>query len=298
MEVPIKLRRIASKILYRSKTLRKIYVKTRFSEEIKFSYNTSNSIALKSKKSILFFTTHKCASMYVGKTLKKILKPNKDMIFIDLNAYRSAKGSIVSSLESMFVGAPENIDDPYLLERVYFEPSGYFFGPLRHIGYLDLVKNIDDYKIMLMLRDPRNMLVSLYSTIRYNHILPFASVKDRKRMIEDRKKVSSQTIDEFVLDQKDFWLNRYQLYCNKLLGKENVLFLRFEDMVNQKESWLSSIIYFLDVHPDEKMTSKIIREYKTEQVNISNYKRKLRSETIDILNHDFHDILNLLNYEL
>ena len=294
MEIPTKVKNIAAEILYRSAIARKIYVQLRFPEEIKFSLSENQS-SKEGNKSVLFFTTHKCASMYIGKTLKTILRNNQNLTFIDLNGYRSAKGATISA-EGTYVGAPEDISDTELNRRIYFQPSGYFFGPLRHPGYLDLVKNIDDYKILLILRDPRNMLISLYSTIRYNHLLPFASAKDRERMLVDRKKASEQTVDQFVLEHSTFWLRRYKLYCEKLIGRENVLFIKFEDLVSGMENNLNNIVSFLKLNPDPKKVTNIINQSKKKQIIPSDYRRKLKPETIQSLNQEFSQVLRILGY--
>jgi hypothetical protein len=296
MEVSTKVKYLAGEVLYRSPLCRKLYVQARYPSEIKFSQE--KKISHESNfQSILFFTTHKCASMYVGKTLKKVLSNQKNLKFIDLNAYRVAKGATISESGGTIVGAAEDIDDFEYKKRIYFEPFGYFFGPLRHPGYLSLANDINNYKVLLMLRDPRNMLTSLYYSIRDTHILPFASSDRRSRMLLERKKISSQSIDEFVLEYRIYWLERYKAYCQNFIGLDNVLFVKFEDMICNFNDWLESIINFVDLEVSQVEKQKIIASAAKNHNPISDYRQKLKPETIKQLNQDFFEVLSILQYE-
>jgi hypothetical protein len=296
MEVSTKVKYLAGEVLYRSSLCRRIYIQIRYPSEIKFSKYHNNDHE-SNCRSILFFTTHKCASMYVGKTLKQVLSNQHNIKFIDLNAYRVAKGATISESSGTIVGAAEDIDDLEYKKRIYFKPFGYFFGPLRHPGYIRLANDANDYKILLMLRDPRNMLTSLYSSIKYNHILPFASSERRERMLLDRQKLSLQSIDEFVLEYRFYWLERYKTYCQNFLGLENVLFVKFEDMICDFSNWLESIIDFIGLEVSQVEKRKIITSALREHKPLSDYRQKLQPETIEQLNQDFSEILRVLEYQ-
>ena len=44
--------------------------------------------------------------------------------------------------------------------KLIFRPHGYCYGPIRETAWL--LPDLDSYKILLMLRDPRDVLTSLF----------------------------------------------------------------------------------------------------------------------------------------
>ncbi|MDP3921241.1 MAG: sulfotransferase domain-containing protein [Candidatus Omnitrophota bacterium] len=52
----------------------------------------------------------------------------------------------------------------------------------------------------------------------------------------------------------------YENYCDQLLYRPNLLFVKYEDMVASFEPWLDGIIEFLGVDAVPEVRSKIIRE--------------------------------------
>lgn len=83
------------------------------------------------QKSILFFTTHKCASVCVGKLFRQLTK-NSGMISVHPGAYFSSIG--------------EDEETVRLKMKAMFRSTGYFYGPLRLPERFELVNNVDIYK--------------------------------------------------------------------------------------------------------------------------------------------------------
>ena len=89
----------------------------------------------------------------------------------------------------------------------------------------------------------------------------------------------------------------YQEYCQSLLDKPNVLFVTYEKMVTDFDTWLDSIIEFLKLKVSPELVSKIKEEadFTVKEENIYAHKRqvlpgehqrKLKPETIEILNYN------------
>ncbi len=101
--------------------------------------------------------------------------------------------------------------------------------------------------------------------------------------------------------------------CDNLLGKENVIFLKYESLVLNYYEWLKNFLvafefYTLDKH--NKIIERFYEKYKDSfqvsseniyrhkrQIKSGDYKRKLHSSTINRLNEDFSDILDILDYQ-
>ncbi len=195
-----------------------------------------------------------------------------------------------------------------VMVNVPYRTAGYFYGPFR--SWNRGIPNIDDYKIILVLRDPRDVIVSAYYSI-YSHIMPSLEGKvKRQTRVNRRKRLRELSVDEYVIDKLNsdsHFLDRYCEYHKELMGKPNVLFLKYEDMVTNFEPWLDRLLGFLDLDVDPgliaeikagadfKVSNEDIYKHKR-QVTPGDHKRKLKPETIDILNKKTAEVLKLYNY--
>ena len=155
-----------------------------------------------------------------------------------------------------------------------------------------------------MLREPRDVLTSLYFSHAYSHAIPLLN---QEELLNLRKKALSMTIDEYVIENMPKYLRIYQEYCQNLFGKPNVMFVTYEKMVTDFDTWLDSIIEFLKLKVSPELVSKIKEEadFTVKEENIYAHKRqvlpgehqrKLKPETIEILNYNFSEILDVLGY--
>lgn len=254
-----------------------------------------------SHQSIVFFTLHKCASVYVKKILFELAE-DVNITPIDLAGYfwRSAK-------------SPKLVENQ--VKRA-FKPVGYLYGPFRTInlfpemkdvGGYGLIDNIENYKILLMVRDPRDILTSKYFSDAYSHLIPELR---KEKMLADRENFLKVTVDEFVTDENRMkgFLRKYTEYSQELLGRPNVLFVKYEDLVNNFEAWLNNVIEYLKLDVNQETVKKLIEQanFKVDQENVhshkrqvtpGDHKRKLKPESIDILNSEFGEVLDLFGYE-
>lgn len=235
-------------------------------------------------QSIVFFTTHKCASGFVGDILKRLIE---------------SAGMTNINYERYFYWLGAKVRKPVYKEK------GYFFGPFRR--FHNDMPDFDNYKVVLMLRDPRDVLTSFYFSMAYSHNTNCGSQQTINWVVSNRKKALEMGIDKFVLDRLQEYLDKYTLYCNKFLSKPNVLFVRYEDMVNDFVAWLNKIIEFLELDIKKEVADKIMSKtdfsvkkeniyFHKRQVTPGDYRQKLKPETISILNEQFKEILELLGY--
>jgi hypothetical protein len=187
-----------------------------------------------------------------------------------------------------------------------FRPHGYFYGPIR--AYVPDISDLDAYKIVLMLRDPRDVLTSLYFTTAYNHYIPTYNPAVGRPMEARRREVKEMTIDEYVLEETESgWLDRYAVYCQALLHRPNVLFVKYEHMIGDFSEWLRALVAFLDIKVDKLMLDSIVdsSDFSVDKENIysnkrqvlpGDHRRKLDPKTIDRLTARFENVLNVLGY--
>lgn len=263
------------------------HIKKKFPNELllmKGRHKTNNI-----NQSILFFTVHRCASRYVTNILKKFAQ-DSDVTHIDIEGYFWRGGKLCTS--------PQKI----------YEKFGYIYSPFYGMDKEELtmpIPNLDDFKIILMLRDPRDVLTSYY----FHHAFdPYHNPAQQEYIIARSMEAVSKSIDEWVLEKTAVFLERYKTYCEKLKNKPNVLFLKYEDMVKDFNQWLYNLRKFTGLNLKKETVESIIKKANfsvdkenvkvhKRQVTPGDHKRKLKKETINILNSQYSKILDILNYE-
>lgn len=238
------------------------------------------------RQSIIFFSVHKSASTFIKNTIFKLIG-SESLIPLRFSGY------LPKNKHS------EIYNNPEIMKRIMIE-KGFFYGVLRE--YFDY-SNFDKFKIVLVLRDPRDVLTSQYFSVLYNHPL------SRKEVVENRKKYAGISIDDFVMEYAIPLQKKYQDYCNHLIDRPNVLFLKYEDMITEFAPWLSKLSSYLELSNNENLLNKIVEEtsftVKKEDpksfirnIKAGDHKNKLKPETITALTKLFKDQLIKLNYSI
>lgn len=190
-------------------------------------------------ESVLFFTTYKCASVFVGKVLKELT---------NLRGYRYA------NFDSYFTHQERDVHKCYRDESFIdaaFRPNGVVYGPMRHY---QSVPEIERYKVLLVLRDPRDVLVSHYYSVLFSHSVI------SKKFLEKRNSNKGKNIDAFVLENLEDYAKIYERYQDQLLGRQNVLFLPYEKMISEPKQFLTRINEFLGLSVEEDAIHKIAED--------------------------------------
>ncbi len=238
-------------------------------------------------KDVVVFTAHKAASMFVFSVLKQISEVANIQLFSP-NLHNIPDG-------------PYDIDQCKLISS----KENCIIGPLRHFCELTAW---NQRNIILHLRDPRDVLTSLYFSMAYSHKVN----EDFKTTDDYRDKIVESGIDNYVLQNAERFVSLYNTYCNELLPKENVKFLKYEDMVSDFSTWIKEFMEMFEFPGRDKLIAAYIKNNQRDQyfvvkeedvnshrrqVTPGDHKRKLSLETIDKLNQDFEPILQKLNYQ-
>jgi len=244
------------------------------------------NVSASDHRSVVLFTAHKCASVYVSGILKRLAE-DAGMTHINFAYYFTVTNQ---SKEELF-------SDPSFL-HTSFRKRGYYYGPFR---WFLRIPDLEEYAVLLVLRDPRDVLTSHYYSIAYSHPI------GHRRLLLARREARRMTVDEYVLHMSQPFRKTYETYCSELLGKPNVLFLKYEDMVADFEPWLRRAAEHVGLDGNELLLRRIIGEADFEvkgddvyshkrQVKPGDHRRKLKRETIEILNVEFHGVLERLGY--
>lgn len=258
--------------------------------------------------SMAYFTVHRCASSFVGLLLAD-LALEKKIIPIDIEGFvHATEGS--ASIDQQLVGFHRscfsNSSTDKTIYKQFFRPKGLFFGPIRNPNCIDQVLVEDGTKSILMLRDPRDVLTSLYFSIIYSHAIP-ENPEAGQLLLRLRDEGSQISIDEYIGHLIAEWSESYRTYCSKLIDRPDVLFLKYENMVADFPSWFEQVTEFWQIDLSRRAKEKYLRRanFNVRRENKNAHKRKvtpgdflakLQPKTIEILNHEFRDVLDRLGY--
>ncbi|WP_417488825.1 sulfotransferase domain-containing protein [Maricaulis sp.] len=236
-------------------------------------------------KSYYVFTTHKAASRFIDALMRDI--------------------AIGTGLE---LHAPTHPNFPREKE-LELDPSKLkVTGLIGTLRYAFLPLDFEDSQVVLHLRDPRDVLVSLFFSHKYSHSRSSEGFNPSSDLLSEIDK----GIDNYVLFRAPQYLERYKFYIDKMLDKDNVTFSKYEEMVLDFEGWLPK---FLEPFPLRDRKAFIATQMKkraaqfvldgTEDVTAhkrkavpGDHKEKLTPETIAKLNGIFAGPLARLEYDI
>ena len=246
-------------------------------------------------KSCFAFGLHKGGSTLLFNLLIAICHQYHRIPYVSLSDLLFMKGVDSGSLE------PTRSLDPTSVTSL-FTQEGYCFGGFREFPSSWINKFLPGRKKIILLRDPRDILVSLYYSFKYSHHIP-----DQNTYIKNiHLLLQNLDIDEFVIQQKnDIKMELDSYYeIDKL---DSVKLFRYEDVILSKKQWIKDICNFLGLSLNANEVQEILDRYdiiptnENEKSHIrrvipGDYLNKLYPETIDYLNEYFRDFLVKYNY--
>ncbi len=252
-------------------------------------------------RNIIAYTTHKAGSMVLHRVLKDICELNQ------IRFYSPNKSEL--PFERMFAG-----EDFLAQKRGCFGPVRFFVPS----------KALPDASIILHLRDPRDVLVSMFFSYCYMH------AGEIEAHTGYRKEVAEAGIDRFVLDmvaapfyeyRGDYGigsrykkhvgtvLDRYQRYLDELLSRPNTTAVSYEEMVLSFPAWLEKITAAFDLKDPEETRAVVAARHADSvaaaeedvwshkrKVTPGDHREKLQPETIRELDQIFAPVLDRLGY--
>ena len=241
--------------------------------------------------SIVFISLHKCATSFFTETVFKELK---SLTLIDYQSYQYHHEDEIAPI---------------------IHKNGYLYAVLRlydkeHPGY-DLTKKLlissrlKKIKTIFWVRDPRDILVSLYYSFGFSH--PFSPNKAiHTHQIERRERIQKMTLDEYVLSEAPnlkWKLDQIDRLRHKL---PDHLYIRYEEMIHNFDLFFKTLSDFTGI--EQNLYEEMYQETRpTICEDVSQHKRsgkteafreKLKPETIKELNHIFAPTLKKFEYEL
>lgn len=188
-----------------------------------------------------------------------------------------------------------------------FKPKGYTYSVFG--GMIDGLQALENYLVVLMVRDPRDVLVSEYYSVAYSHVEPTYGTPKYDTFREQRIFAQSVSVDDYVISQCEACLEVYSRYKTLLLDKHPKLYItKYEEMVSDFEEWLSSLINYCQFDVSNELYQEIVSANdrlrpRAENVKkhirkgkAGDYKEKLKTETIGFIESKLSSILASFGY--
>jgi len=161
-------------------------------------------------------------------------------------------------------------------------------------------------KNILLIRDPRDILVSLYFSVRFSHRIPKLEGAEHP-MANTRRKLQKMGIDQYVLNAAPTVMRNYLAYSQHL-PTETTRVYRYEDIVFRKREWLEDMLDFLDLKLSKSRIREIVDKHDirpgvedptkhVRQVTPGNYNHHLDRVTVDKLDEILEPVLHTYQYD-
>ncbi len=245
-----------------------------------------NTSAVESQN-VLFFTVHKAASMFIYKICHDLAK-EAGLKYYSINhnkrnrLYFDTEESDLSELAT------------WGERRGCFAPLRFFFAIPEELAA----------KVILHLRDPRDVLVSLYYSEAYSHNV----IKGVFELGEsERNEIKTMGIDRYVLEMAAEFNDKYSAY-RQFLSQPGTTFVKYEDLILDFPKWLAEVVSGFGLKSEDfsqKLLKKYKKEFNVKKENVYSHKRKiipgdyqekLQPETIIRLNEIFAENLKVYRY--
>lgn len=248
-------------------------------------------------RSAIFYTTHKCASSFVGNLFDLLVK-NSQYELVDYPSSIWALGNKINPGQNYEAFLEKAYSDLYSLH-------GKIYAPQRK--YLDFPGR-ERFKHIFFLRDPRDVLVSAYFSLGFTHSKPKNNASLNK-FIQTRNDIQSQGIDNYVLGDAESWIiPLYKQYKHLRETAEESIYLRYDLFAYDTAEFIKKISDFLQLEISEKNIESLIRKARPVQATEAmkhkrsgrsgQYLEKLQPTTIDKLNNILSEILLDWEFEL
>lgn len=186
-----------------------------------------------------------------------------------------------------------------------FKPKGYVYTVFG--GMIEGIPLFERFKVVLVVRDPRDILVSGYYSIAYSHAIPDGEKKNA--ILSRREKALASSLDEHVLKNSANLLTIFEKYERCLFSKcPGVHVARYEDMVEDFPTWLDALLCSCELDISKSARENLIKAHELQRPMGENihkhlrkgipgeHKEKLRQETIEKLDQIFQNQLVRFNY--
>jgi hypothetical protein len=241
------------------------------------------------RPSFFAFAFHKSGSTLMNNMLREAME-GTDIPVVDLYG-EAFRNGVQTSLMDASAGQA-------------LKSHGYAYLGLRHFFPFETDFDFAPLKKILLVRDPRDMTVSMYFSQKQSHAVP----KDDEKFTGLRERMKDRTMEEYLAKEKTVrhYAMRSKAYADHC-PRQNLRVYRYEDVIFRKYEWLKDMLAFLeikvdderiraianenDIRPDDEQPSEHIR-----QVTPGNHAKHLTEAMVGDLNEQLGPMLRRFGY--
>jgi len=153
--------------------------------------------------------------------------------------------------------------------RKTFVPGLY----ISYQSYEEIIKP-ERYKTIYVIRDPRELIVSWYYSMKFSHGL-------MGKVYKHRKNLNNMNEDEGIM----YCINHFQLKLSFMkdwvlnCNDENVVFVRFEDLTKKPKEEFSNLFQNLGIKIEEEVLHKVLDNYSKDKMRKRQSATKVSKQT-------------------
>jgi hypothetical protein len=223
--------------------------------------------------------------------------------------------SICNRFEIAFLNIPAQLFDRGLgpdncgMDALSVLEQNYVCTGFREVSSLDRIDRYWSAPKLLLLRDPRDIVVSLYFSV-LNHPVPVEDGPVKKDILGARKNAIQLGISDFVLTGiADDILCNMRAFLRQAAEIPNFKIWRYEDVIFKKTQWISEIAEQLEVNLPSSFLDELLQQFdvfpSTEdptafirRVVPGDYLNRLNSKALAYIETVYRDVLDRLAYPL
>jgi len=263
----------------------------------------SSNYLEKNKKinSVIFWTTHKCASTYISK-------------FLDLVAKESSLKHFDYAGHIWELGNEISLEDPFQIEQncdFLYKQHGEIYGPMRTPFDFNLRSNLNN---IFFLRDPRDLIISKYYSVAYSHPVPSHN-KGKKKFLDLRYQTKKMDINDFFLKEIDDWIIPY--YTKYKFMRENSKLSsvhKYEDLKENPKKTFLELTKNMKIDISEKLIDNLVKSFEkpfknkkknkskniflhTRSGEIRQFESELNNKVLSIANNKLEEIIDYWKFK-
>lgn len=242
-------------------------------------------------KSIALVSVHKAATSYFSRT---VLNKADGMVKIDYQSKHYNHGDKFAPI---------------------INPCGYIYGVLRLYDEDHPAKLLTDSLIdlaclhklnmVVLIRDPRDLLVSMYYSFGFSHGLSEDKLT-RRYQLKRRARIQSLTIDEYAVSELPILKRKLSRLVELSQQQNHVTILKYEEMILNFKTFFVRLQAVIPVNKNfESIMFADTRPMRIENINsqrrsgkITQYGKKLRDETVHRINKEIQNELQYFDYPI
>jgi hypothetical protein len=201
---------------------------------------------------------------------------------------------------------PESVD--FEASDPMFVPQGFCYGGFRGLpGDVEL-PDFGKGRSVLLVRDPRDMLTSLYFSVAYSHRPPPSQQESGMADVfnQQRQAALGSSIDEYALKHAPIVLRSFEVVGRKTARLSPKTY-RYEDVIFSKLGWIEDVVRYLELEVPERLVATIVERNDVRpgiesagehirRVTPGDHREKLAPETISQLNEILAPVLSRYGY--